>query len=189
MMPTPELAQGWLESAGLTDVQFEHEEFRLLFRSSREFFFAPVIEYGPLAQWKEIAGRGEEMQEIFWRIKEAIDAYFGTGSFAVTVRAACVQGRKPLEEERRALAEARGEPLVPPPAMDAPQSDGPTAEVQLVTGELQLGTGEYELLEESEKLLLRNDSGEPIVPGDEDDVDALLTPTGRLPGGAKGVRR
>jgi hypothetical protein len=65
-----------------------------LFKSSREFFFAPVIEYGPLAEWKEIAGNGQEMQDVFWYIKEAIDAYFDGRPFQVTVKAGCIIGRK-----------------------------------------------------------------------------------------------
>jgi hypothetical protein len=72
----------------------EIEEFTLLFKSSREFFFAPVIEYGPLAEWKEIAGAGQEMQDVFWYIKEAIDAYFADGPFSVTVKAGCLIGKK-----------------------------------------------------------------------------------------------
>ncbi|HEY4239131.1 MAG TPA: class I SAM-dependent methyltransferase [Kofleriaceae bacterium] len=72
----------------------EAEEFTLLFKSSREFFFAPVIEYGPLAEWKEIAGGGQEMQDVFWYIKEAIDAYFDGRPFQVTVKAGCLIGVK-----------------------------------------------------------------------------------------------
>jgi len=72
----------------------EVEEFSLLFKSSREFFFAPVIEYGPLADWKEIAGGGQEMQDVFWYIKEAIDAYFDGRPFQVTVKAGCLIGKK-----------------------------------------------------------------------------------------------
>ena len=60
----------------------------------REFFFAPVIEYGPLAEWKEIAGEGQEMQDVFWYIKEAIDAYWGDRPFQVTIKAGCLIGRK-----------------------------------------------------------------------------------------------
>jgi ubiquinone/menaquinone biosynthesis C-methylase UbiE len=74
----------------------EIEEFSLLFKSSREFFFAPVIEYGPLAEWKEIAGGGQEMQDVFWYIKEAIDAYFDGRPFGVTVKAGCIVGTKNL---------------------------------------------------------------------------------------------
>ena len=57
-----------------------------------------MIEYGPLADWKTVAGGGQEMQDVFWYIKEAIDAYFGGRPFQVTVKAGLVIGRKP---ERR----------------------------------------------------------------------------------------
>lgn len=72
----------------------ELENFTLLFKSSREFFFAPVIEYGPLAQWKAIAGDVQEIQDIFWYIKEAIDVYFDGRPFQLSVNAGCVVGKK-----------------------------------------------------------------------------------------------
>jgi len=93
--PTFEHAERCLAAANLAG-GLEVEEFSLLFRSSREFFFAPVIEYGPLAAWKAIAGGGQDMQDVFWHIKEAIDAYFAGGPFHVTVKAGCLIGRKPL---------------------------------------------------------------------------------------------
>jgi ubiquinone/menaquinone biosynthesis C-methylase UbiE len=84
----------WLESAGLQEIDVEVDQFSLLFKSSREFFFAPVIEYGPLNAWKDIAGKGQEMQEIFWHIKEAIDAYFDNRAFELSVKAGCFRGVK-----------------------------------------------------------------------------------------------
>jgi ubiquinone/menaquinone biosynthesis C-methylase UbiE len=93
--PDPERAVSWFEEAGLTKVEVEVERFSLLFASSREFFFAPVVEFGPLGAWKEIAGKGQEMQEIFWHIKESIDAYFGGRAFELTVKSGCVKGVKP----------------------------------------------------------------------------------------------
>jgi ubiquinone/menaquinone biosynthesis C-methylase UbiE len=95
--PTPEVLEGWLQSAGLAQYNIEVDEFSLLFKSSREFFFAPVIEYGPLIKWKEVAGRGQDLQDIFWYIKEAIDAYFADRAFEVTVKACCVVGSKGAE--------------------------------------------------------------------------------------------
>jgi ubiquinone/menaquinone biosynthesis C-methylase UbiE len=91
--PTVERVERCMQVAGL-DGAIEAEEFTLLFKSSREFFFAPVIEYGPLAEWKEIAGNGQEMQDVFWYIKEAIDAYFDGRPFQVTVVAGCLVGKK-----------------------------------------------------------------------------------------------
>nr|HEX4318672.1 methyltransferase domain-containing protein [Kofleriaceae bacterium] len=91
--PTIDHIERCMRAAGLTG-GLEVEEFTLLFKSSREFFFAPVIEYGPLAEWKEIAGGGQEMQDVFWYIKEAIDAYFDGRPFQVTVYAGCLIGTK-----------------------------------------------------------------------------------------------
>ena len=91
--PTIDHVERCMKSANLAgDVHLE--EFSLLFKSSREFFFAPVIEYGPLQDWKDIAGGGQEMQDVFWYIKEAIDAYFDGGPFHVTVKAGCIIGKK-----------------------------------------------------------------------------------------------
>ena len=83
----------WMRAAGLAPT-IEVEEFTLLFKSSREFFFAPVVEFGPLPAWKAIAGSGQELQDVFWYIKESIDAYFGERAFQVTVKAGCLVGRK-----------------------------------------------------------------------------------------------
>jgi ubiquinone/menaquinone biosynthesis C-methylase UbiE len=136
--PTVAECEEWLKAAGLTGARVEVQRFTMLFRSSREFFFAPVIEFGPLSAWKEIAGAGQEMQDIFWYIKESIDAYFEGRAFAVTVVAGCLAGRKPgamdddetYETERPELAPAPGESsmasvgprdtlsgLAPPPAV------------------------------------------------------------------------
>jgi ubiquinone/menaquinone biosynthesis C-methylase UbiE len=99
--PTIEQVNDWMAEAGL-DGEVQVETFTLLFRSSREFFFAPVIEYGPLADWKALAGNGQELQDVFWYIKEAIDAYFGGRAFEVTVTAGCIVGSK-ASEPRPAL--------------------------------------------------------------------------------------
>ncbi len=91
--PTVDHVEQCMKAANL-DGGLEYEEFTLLFKSSREFFFAPVIEYGPLSEWKDIAGEGQEMQDVFWFIKEAIDAYWGDRPFQVTIKAGCVIGKK-----------------------------------------------------------------------------------------------
>ena len=97
--PPLEQAAAWFEDAGLSDVRVEYESFELLFKSSREFFFAPIIEYGPLSNWKAVAGKGQQMQDIFWQTKASIDAYFSGRAFSVTVNAGCVRGRKLAREE------------------------------------------------------------------------------------------
>lgn len=124
-LPDPEVAIEWLEAAGLKDVDLVVEEFSLLFKSSREFFFAPVIEFGPLRSWKRLAGKGQEMQDIFWFIKESIDAYFGDRAFSVTVVAGCLCGRKAEEGE---VDEVQEEDLPGVPSVDVrgdPESDAP----------------------------------------------------------------
>jgi len=95
----------WLENAGLEDTSVEVDEFTMLFKSSREFFFAPVIEFGPIAEWKRIAGKGQEMQDVFWYIKEAIDVYYAGRAFEVTVKAGLIKGRVPAEAAPRAGTE------------------------------------------------------------------------------------
>jgi ubiquinone/menaquinone biosynthesis C-methylase UbiE len=123
--PSIEQCERWAADAGLADARVEVDEFSMLFRSSREFFFAPVIEYGPLAEWKEVAGQGQELQDIFWYIKEAIDAYFGGRAFQVTVKAGCLLG-------------TRG---------GAGDDDvtGPVARMAELTDEIELGTDEIQL--------------------------------------------
>ena len=98
--PPLEQAAAWFEDAGLSDVRVEYESFELLFKSSREFFFAPIIEYGPLSGWKSVAGKGQQMQDVFWQTKASIDAYFSGRAFSVTVNAGCVRGRKLVREAR-----------------------------------------------------------------------------------------
>ena len=101
--PPIEQAQAWFEDAGLSDVHVEFQEYSLLFKSSREFFFAPLIEFGPLNAWKAIAGKGQEMQDVFWDCKKAIDTDFSGSSFAVTVIAGYLRGTKTASEAARRL--------------------------------------------------------------------------------------
>lgn len=104
---TAEQCEEWMRAAQLTNVRVEVEEFSMLFKSSREFFFAPVIEYGQLSTWKAIAGAGQEMQDVFWYIKEAIDAYFEGRAFEVTVKAGAMYGNKPVEPSDEDVATGR----------------------------------------------------------------------------------
>jgi SAM-dependent methyltransferase len=85
----------WLRAAGFLNVELVIDRWQILFKSAREFFFAPLIELGPLSQWKQLAGRGPDMQDAFFFTKEAIDSYFKGRPFAVTVVAAAVSGRNP----------------------------------------------------------------------------------------------
>lgn len=91
--PTVDDVERAMQAANLSGT-VELQNFTVLFKSSREFFFAPVIEYGPLSRWKAIAGDVQEIQDIFWYIKEAIDVYFEGRPFQLSVNAGCVIGRK-----------------------------------------------------------------------------------------------
>jgi SAM-dependent methyltransferase len=94
-LPEPATALRWLEEAGLGNPTIETLRWELLFKSAREFFFAPVIEFFPLAQWKQIAGgRGDEMQDVFFFVKEAIETYFAGAIFPVTMVVGLLQGTK-----------------------------------------------------------------------------------------------
>lgn len=84
----------WLEAAGLTQVEVTAARWEILFKSAREFFYAPLVELGPLAHWKRLSGRGDQMQDVFFFTKEAIDIYFKDRVFAVTIAGAVVTGRK-----------------------------------------------------------------------------------------------
>ncbi|HEU4728352.1 MAG TPA: methyltransferase domain-containing protein [Kofleriaceae bacterium] len=135
--PTFERAEACLTAAELAG-RLEVEEFSLLFRSAREFLFAPVIEYGPLADWKAIAGDGQEMQDVFWYIKEAIDAYFSGGPFHVTVKAGCLIGRKPDRLVLDPIAIDPGEAAecitTPVPLIDAHDTEEDSAFDDIDTG-------------------------------------------------------
>jgi SAM-dependent methyltransferase len=93
-LPDAEILARWLAQAGLSQIQVTSARWEILFRSAREFFFAPLIELGPLEQWKRLSGRGDQMQDVFFFTKEAIDTYFKDRVFAVTIVGAAVSGRK-----------------------------------------------------------------------------------------------
>ncbi|MBN2574381.1 MAG: methyltransferase domain-containing protein [Deltaproteobacteria bacterium] len=90
----PEALATQLEAAGIAEVAVETVHWDLVFRTGREFFYAPVIEQGPLARWKAIAGKGPEVQDTFLAVKEAIDTYFGGAAFSVSVYAGVFSGTK-----------------------------------------------------------------------------------------------
>ena len=94
--PEPETLAKQLEAAGMGQIAVETTHWELVFRTGREFFYAPVIELGPLARWKTIAGKGPEMQDTFLAVKEAIDTYFAGTGFAVSVVAGVFSGIKAL---------------------------------------------------------------------------------------------
>jgi SAM-dependent methyltransferase len=94
-LPDGDTVARWLEDAGLVDARVEVDRWEILFRSAREFFFAPLVELGPLPHWKQLSGRGDEMQDVFFFTKEAIDTYFKDRVFAVSVLGAAASARRP----------------------------------------------------------------------------------------------
>ncbi len=93
--PAPETVALHMEGAGWKPVDAELQGWELVFRSGREFFYAPVIEFGPLARWKDLVGSGSEMQETFLQVKEAIDTYFAGRAFPVSMFGGRFSARKP----------------------------------------------------------------------------------------------
>ena len=87
LRPTgPKLAET-VRKLGVAEDDFviEQERFQMLFPSGREFLFAPVVEHGPLRLWKAVIGKDGSPQELFWRLKEAIDTYYTGHVLAVNV--------------------------------------------------------------------------------------------------------
>jgi SAM-dependent methyltransferase len=114
LQPEGETVARGLEAAGLGALDEELARWELLFKTAREFFYAPVVEYGPLPRWKEIAGRGAAMHEAFFAVKEAIDTYFAGRAFAVGIFGGRFSGRKPPS------------PTSPPPlASSGPEPESP----------------------------------------------------------------
>jgi len=114
-----ELAKAAAE-AGILPHHFviEQERFELLFPSGREFLFSPLVELGPLRLWKAILGQQGAPQEVFWRLKETVDTYFGGHVFAVSVVAGVLLLRV-AEPAAHAAAETAGEYWSRWPELDA----------------------------------------------------------------------
>jgi ubiquinone/menaquinone biosynthesis C-methylase UbiE len=163
--PDADEAERWLKSAGLGETRVDVEEFSLLFRSSREFFFAPVIEFGPLSTWKALAGKGQELQDVFWYIKQAIDAYFGDRAFQITVKAGCLRGRKLASSATAVEAPAAGEAEF---GSDVDWISVQTGEVEVIAegavGAEAAGDGA-----DDEELEAFREPGEPPPAADDDD--------------------
>ena len=97
-IPTVEEAKTWAENVGLKDVTVETEHFELLFKSAREFFYSPIIEFGPLEDWKNLIENKHLLKKIFKDIETSIDTLFKGMIFPVTVEAACISGIKQEED-------------------------------------------------------------------------------------------
>lgn len=100
-----------LDGIQLTPAHYvvEQERFALLFGSGREFLFSPLVELGPLRLWKAVvASEDGDPRQVFFQLKEAIDAYSSAGSFNVTVSAGAIVLQRPMAgEDPRMLPGAR----------------------------------------------------------------------------------
>lgn len=92
--PDPTSVSALLEEAGFRAANIERERWELVFPSAREFFYAPVIEQGPLPVWRKIAGKGPLVQDTFIAVKEALDTYFAGRPFGITITAAVVSAER-----------------------------------------------------------------------------------------------
>jgi ubiquinone/menaquinone biosynthesis C-methylase UbiE len=84
-----------MTNAGFEAVDVQSTRWELLFRSGREFFYAPLVETGPLPEWRTVASEDGEMLEVFLAWKETIDTYYQNRVFAVTAIGACASARRP----------------------------------------------------------------------------------------------
>ncbi len=100
LRPTGDSLAAGLKKLGMgaDDFVVEADRFQLLFPSGREFLFAPSVEHGPLRLWKAIISGVNKPQELFWRLKEAIDVYYAERVFAVTVCAGLLRIGVPQPE-------------------------------------------------------------------------------------------
>jgi hypothetical protein len=167
--PPLEQLEAWFEDAGLVDLKAEYDTFTILFKSSREFFFAPVIEYGPLNHWKAIAGKGQKMQDAFWHAKESIDAYFQGRPFAVTVHVGCVRGRKQTVEEARVHPRPPSEAAGPEEVYREPGAPAaPIDDDEVATGEVELVTGDFDVISDEKQRELAQVDGVDV---DDDEIE------------------
>jgi hypothetical protein len=94
------------------------------------------------------------MQDVFWEAKTSIDSYFQGGSFAVTVVAGCIRGRKAHAEPGRLLVDDDER-------LD--DDEKPTGEIP-GDEEVRLDTGEIEIVDGT-------GSGKRPLPDDDEDPD------------------
>jgi hypothetical protein len=107
------------------------------------------------------------MQDVFWYIKEAIDAYFDGRPFQVTVKAGCIVGKK-ADAVRAAMAEIE---VDLDEATEEPDTDLPRPPHQIAAGSVQLADAddlEVEELSTDDDVVIDEDSPE------EQELDAFI---------------
>lgn len=152
----------------------EQERSSLVFASGREFLFSPVIEHGPLRLWKAILGAHDKPQELFWKLKEAIDAYHSDSVLSVTVVLGLLHIRVPEPGAAGSAVETTGEYWRRFPQLDALFGRAERGEPEEDI-DIDLDDGEDEAADEGE-------AGAVPAPDDGDDeLEAASTSGSRGP--------
>lgn len=87
LRPTAHDLRHEVQNLGISpnDFWIEFSRFQILFRSGREFLYAPIIQQGPLELWRALLQKTASPQEIFKRLRETIDIYYRGHVLATTV--------------------------------------------------------------------------------------------------------
>lgn len=82
------------------------ERYEILFANARDFFAAPLVQFGPLALWRALVRNHPNPGAVLWGIKEALDAHYEGHVLALPIVAAVATLRKPApnQDERKPLA-------------------------------------------------------------------------------------
>lgn len=100
--PTPAELATWCADARLAHTM-TMDETSWIFASAEECFLSPVVEFGPLDDWRELASDEglsfESSRPVLRHVRDSIAAYFGERPFGLTVRYATVHGTKRAQEE------------------------------------------------------------------------------------------
>lgn len=121
--PTDDDAIHRLERVGLRDVSLSRSAFGVEFPSGRAFVHSELVAQLFAESWSAVVGA--EAHNIFAELAGAIDTYFGTDPFEVTIQAACLIGRKEeyqVLDELEAVSESASSPVSDAHA-DAPEPD------------------------------------------------------------------
>ncbi len=108
--PDVDTLRGWAKAAGLAEVELLISPFSLLFAGAVDFYYAPLIEFGPLLAWKSLFDRDASgMQAVFISLRDQIEKLCTQAEspptglrpslrrpLTLTVRAACLSARRPL---------------------------------------------------------------------------------------------
>ncbi len=106
--PDAETVKSWANAAGLSNIRLDVAPFSLLFGGAEDFYYSPVIEFGPLSDWKALFDHDKTgMHTVFQALREKIEARCAKPNsvpglpcpvrrpFVLTVRAACLCACRP----------------------------------------------------------------------------------------------